>query len=225
MRHLIAKDVRLVAPYVWLIVPGHVLWCAQAFLVPELYFWLSLAAALAWTVTVLLIEWHLEADRLVASLPVTRAAIVRARYASAFGALALSALLYVVYGHALMAVAGERLAGRWHGAASWSSVDGLAAFVAIGYVLIAGFLPFHFRFGLPFGASLFAVVAALVAAVATAAGAGGAVTGVPPSEAARQYLSPLLLSWERGLAALAAAAAVGALSLWLSIRFHERRDL
>jgi hypothetical protein len=31
----------------WAILPAHALWCAQAFLAPDLYFWMSLAAALA----------------------------------------------------------------------------------------------------------------------------------------------------------------------------------
>jgi hypothetical protein len=40
------------------IVPAHVLWCVQAFLFADLYFWMSLAAALGWTVAVVAIEWR-----------------------------------------------------------------------------------------------------------------------------------------------------------------------
>ena len=240
MRHLIGRDLRLLAPYAWLIAPGHVLWCAQAFLTPELYFWMSLAAALGWTVAILAIEWSLDTDRFVASLPVTRATIVRARYASALGGLALGALLYNLYGRALMAVAsGERLE-RWHDSPVFASADGIAAFLVVGYVLVVGFLPFHFRLGLPLGATLFSASAGVVAfatvavarptgpaghaaAVSSVASAGGSV-----SEVIRGWFSLMFDAWGSGVAAamlFAAAVALGLVSVRLAVRFYEGRDL
>jgi hypothetical protein len=238
MRRLLAKDVRLVTRWLWLIVPAHVLWCAQAFLVPELYFWLSLAASLAWTVAVLAIEWHFGTDRFVASLPVTRATTVRARYTSALGAVLLGAALFVLYGHLLMAMATESVVARWDAAAVWRSPDGVAAFAIVGFALVIVFLPFYFRFGLPLGGSLFTTFAGLAGlagmAFARPAGrgaslaAGGAARGAPPSEVVRGWLSELA-AWSgagpAALVVLAAAALLGATSLWLSIRFYEGRDL
>jgi hypothetical protein len=235
MRHLLAKDVRLAMPYVWLIVPAHVLFCAQAFLVPELDFWMNLAIALSWTVVVALLDWRFESDRLLASLPVTRATIVRARYASAVAVVALGAVLYTIYGHAVMAVATTRLAERWSREPAWASPDGIAAFLLVGYVLLIAFLPFYFRFGLPLGAALFSATAALTISAATAlthllAGSepAAARAALTPSEGIRAWLSSLSAWWGPELASLgilAAAVLAGILSVRLSIRFYEGRDL
>lgn len=237
MRHLLAKDLRLVAPYLWLILPAHALWCAQAFLTPELYTWMSLAAALAWTVAIATIEWHCEADRLVASLPVTRAAIVAARYVSALGGLAVGAALYQLYGYALLAVASDALIRRWHGAVGWAPADSLPIFLSVGYVLIVGFLPFLFRFGFTRGATLFSALAVVVASAATvlsgAAGSMGPDSGATgggglPSQVIGGWLSSLGAAWGRvpaALALVAGSAALGAWSMWLSVRFYKGRDL
>jgi hypothetical protein len=195
---------------------------------------------LTWTVAVVSIEWHFDADRLVASLPVTRLTVVQARYSSALAGVALGAVLYVVYGHGVMAIAGDRLIGRWHGVPAWTSADGICAFLAVGYVLVIGFLPFYFRFGFPFGATLFVVSAGV--AVSAAAGLarvgdpaarlvqarGGAAMALQPSEIIRGWFSSLAASWGEGpasLALFAGAAVLGFLSVWLSTRFFARRDL
>jgi hypothetical protein len=240
MRHLLAKDLRLVAPYLWLIVPVHALYSIQAFLNPELYFWMNLAAALAWTVAATTIEWHFDADHFVAGLPVTRAAIVSARYASAIGGLVVGAALFVLYGHATAAVATERAAAHWQGAPSWATVDGVVAFLSIGFVAVAAFLPFFFRWGLPLGASLFAastVVAVsggtvVARALSRTTPAGDVLAGITGSlswsEAVRGWLLALSEAWGPWVAALmvlAGAAALGGSSLRLSIRFYERREL
>ena len=238
MGHLLAKDLRLVAPYLWLIVPAHVLFCVQAFLVPELDFWMNLAVALAWTAAIALVEWQSDTDRLLASLPAARTTIVEARYASSLAAVAIGALLYVVYGHAVMAVATDRLTARWSGTTpAWTSADGVAAFLLLGYVLVVAFLPFYFRFGFPRGATLFSVSAAVAIAVATALtrlggrgefAAGPAHAGFAPSETVRGWLSSLS-AWLgpelASLSVLAAAAALGVLSVRLSIQFYKGRDL
>ena len=217
MRHLLARDVRLVAPYLWLIVPGHVLWCVQAFLSPSLYFWASLAAALGWTAAIVTIEWRADADRVVAGLPVTRATIVQARYVSALGGLALGAALYLLYGYVVSAVASEATLHRWHGVAGWTSLDGVLAFAVAGYALIIGFLPFFFRFNLPLGASLFAVSAGLmVSAVMALGGFAGFSWSLSGASS---------IGWPAWLAAVAVAVALGAFSTWLSVRFYESRDL
>jgi hypothetical protein len=240
MRHLVAKDLRLVAPYLWLIVPVHALYSIQAFLNPELYFWMNLAAALAWTAAVTAIEWHLEADHFVASLPVTRAAIVSARYASAFGGLAVGAALFVLYGHLTMAMATGRVAERWQGSPSWASVDGVSAFLAVGCVVVTTFLPFFFRWGLPLGVTWFSVCAVVVLSAGTVLARAAAQTvpaaqaparsleAVSWSEAIRGWLIALSATWgplPAGLILALGAAALGTASMWLSVRFYERREL
>jgi hypothetical protein len=234
MRHLVAKDLRLVAPYLWLIVPVHALYSIQAFLNPELYFWMNLAAALAWTAAVTAIEWHLDADHFVASLPVTRAAIVSARYASAIGGLAVGAALFALYGRVTMAVATARATARWQGPPSWGSIDGVLAFLIVGYVVLTTFMPFFFRWGLPIGAAIFSATAAVVVSAGTmlvrdaARTSGGTAGALSLSQAIRGWLVALSTSsgpWLAGLILLASAAALGAASVWLSIRFYERREL
>jgi hypothetical protein len=216
MRHLLAKDVRLVAPYLWLIVPAHVLWCLQASLSLYFYFWMSLIAALGWTAAIVMIEWRAEADRVVASLPVTRATIVRARYASALSGLALGAALYFLYAYVVVAVASEGTPRRTV-AAEGASLEGVLAFVAVGYMLIITFLPFYFRFNLPLGALLFMVSAGLMVSVAMALG-GFAGFSWSLSEASS-------IAWPAWLAAVAIVIALGVFSVWLSVRFYESREL
>ena len=186
-----------------------------------------------------MIEWHLDADRFVASLPVTRAAIVTARYASALGGLAAGATLFVVYGHVTMAVATSRVAERWQGSPAWASGDGVAAFLGVGYVAVVLFLPFFFRFSLPLAAGLFAactaVAGSIVALLARASGAGPAALAqghaapaLSWSDAVRSWLLSLSSSWgpwQAAVIVLAAAAALGAVSVRSSIRFYERREL
>jgi hypothetical protein len=225
MRPLLAKDFRLVAPYLWAIVPAHMLWCAQSLVSPEFYFWTCMTGACGWTLGVVMAEWHFDTDRFVASLPVSRATIVKARYASAFSGLAAGAILFVVYGLVAMAVVPERLARHWPATPAWASADGVLAFLGVGGVLIAGFLPFFFRLGLPMGGGLFGATAAVVIGALAAAGRG---TAVGPSVAVRGWLSSFAGAWGTGLAlviGLAAAGALGFVSVRLSVRFFEARDL
>jgi hypothetical protein len=226
MRALMAKDIRLVAPHLWAIVPAHALWCAQSLLSHELYFWTCLVFALGWTAAVLMIEWQFGTDRFVASLPVSRATIVKARYASALGGLAAGTFLFVVYGLAATAVVPERLARHWPDSPAWASADGVLALLMVGFVVIVSFLPFFFRFGLPLGGAFFGTVAVGVGGTLTAA--LHPVTTLGPSEALRRSLSSLAGAWGAGpalVAVLAAGAVAALLSVRLSVRFYEGRDL
>jgi hypothetical protein len=237
MRHLLAKDVRLVAPYWWVILPAHLLWCVQSLLIPELDFWMNLGAALSWTAALAMIDWHYDSDRFVASLPVPRASIVASRYVSALAAVLLGAALYAFYGHATAAVAAERLLARWPGTPAWATSDGLAAFLLVGYAILIGFLPFQFRFGFPLGTGLFAVSAAaglsVAGVLAPVVGSVEVSTGRSelarlPSGTVREWLWLLSTEWgtvPSALVILVVAAALGLVSLRLSVRFYERRDL
>jgi hypothetical protein len=153
----------------------------------------------------------------LASLPVTRTAIVRARYASALGGLGLGAVLYLLYGYVLIALASDRLLSRWHGAAGWAPADNLPVFLAVGYLLIVGFMPFCFRFGFPFGTTLFSVSAGVMVLAAMALGRF--------LESSWSLSGASSIGWPACLAAVAIAAALGVFSVWLSVRFYENRDL
>ncbi len=239
MRALLLKDLRLPGPWIWLIGPLHALWCVQVFLVPDLYFWMSLTAALAWTAAIAFADWHFGADRLLASLPVSRATIVEARYVSAVGALAAGAVLYVAYGHLVVAVAADGVVDRWHGNLSWMGAGGATAFFLTGYLLLLGFLPFFFRFGLPLGGSLFLVAAAAGVAAAAAIGpvcgfgpldgtARSVIEGMPWAARVQLCLSSLAADWGvtgATVAVTAAALVAGACSRSLSVRFFEGREL
>jgi hypothetical protein len=226
MRHLLAKDLRLVAPYLWGVVPLHALWCTQSLVSPELYFWTSLVGALAWTVAVIMIEWHFDTDRFVASLPVSREAIVNARYASACCGLAVGATLFVAYGRVAMSLAPEHLIRRLPAAPAWASADGVLAFLGLGFLLLIGFLPFFFRLGFPLGGGLFGAAAVVAAGAFTAAMRFTPSLGA--SDAVRGWLLSLARAWGvvPALAAvLAAAAALSFVSVRLSVRFYETREL
>jgi hypothetical protein len=228
---LLAKDLRLLRPWAWLIVPGHAVFAMNGAFSPEAFFWTNAALAAAVTVVLLTIEWRFEAERFVASLPVSRAEVVKARYASALAVALVATPLYGAYGHALNAIGRDRLLHIWSGhAPGWESWEGWLAFFLVVSLVSFAFLPFHFRLGLGRGSAVFAassLTLALLASVASRS-VGGEGPGALPGEALRAGLSRLALAWGTGVtiaAALAATAAAGTLTCLLSVRSYERRDL
>jgi hypothetical protein len=57
VRALLLKDLRLLRPYWWLIVPGHVLIGANGIVRPETFFAMNVVLACAYTFGLLLVEW------------------------------------------------------------------------------------------------------------------------------------------------------------------------
>jgi hypothetical protein len=231
---LLAKDLRLLRPWAWLIVPGHAAFAVNGVFSPELLFWVNAVLAVAVTVVLLTIEWGFDAERFVASLPVSRAEVVRARYASVLAVALVATPLYGIYGHALTATAigRDRLPRIWSGhTPGWESWEGCLAFFLVVTLASFTFLPFHFRLGLGRGCAAFAALALAVAlpgGLAARPLGGGDGSGTLPGEALRAGLSRLSAAWDPWLTvavALAATAAVGALSCRLSIRFYDQRDL
>jgi hypothetical protein len=228
---LLAKDLRLLRPWAWLIVPGHAVFAVNGVFSPEVFFWTNAALAAAVTVVLLTIEWRFDAERFVASLPVSRADVVKARYAGAVAAALVATPLYGLYGHALAAVGRDRLLRIWSGhAPGWESWEGFLAFFLVVSLVSFAFLPLHFRLGLGRGSAVFgasALTLALLGSLASRSVAGGG-SGALPGEALRTGLGRLSLAWGPWVtiaAALAATAAAGALSCLLSVRSYERRDL
>jgi hypothetical protein len=232
---LLARDLRLLAPWVWAIVPAHALFTANGIGSPELFFWMHAALALAITGVLLTIEWRLDAERFVASLPVTRKDVVRARHVGALGTAVVATMLYALYGRATTALAPDRLHRIWgYRARGWESWEGCLAFLLVLALLSFAFLPLHFRLGFGRALAVFTAVAgplALLAFVPALLGRHGGSGGAgprPPAEALRAALAGLsdsLGPWATTAAVLAAVAGLGALSLHLSVRAYERRDL
>ena len=232
MTALLAKDLRLLLLWAWLIVPTHAVFAVNGLFSPELFFWMNAVLALAVTVVLLTIEWRFNAERFVASLPVSRADVVRARYAGALGVALAATSLYGLYGHALTAIGRDRLVRIWGGAAlGWESREGLFAFFLVVTLASFAFLPLHFRLGLGRGISVFAASAAALALLGSKASrslGGSEASNDLPGEALRAGLSRLSADWGPCLTvaiALAATAAVGVLSCRLSLRFYDQRDL
>jgi hypothetical protein len=236
VRTLLVKDLRLLAPWAWPIVPGHAIFAANGIFAPEVFFWMNAALACSFTVVLLVIEWRHGGERFVASLPVARADVVKARYGGALGAALVATCLYGLYGHALAAIGGDRLTRIWGGRpAGWESWEGYLAFFVVVSLACSAFLPFHFRLGFGRGSAVFVATALpllLLAGLVPRWLARGTVeAGAPPLlpsesiQAALAGLSASLGAWITAALALAAVAAVGILSVDLSVRFYDRRDL
>jgi hypothetical protein len=193
-------------------------------------FWLGICLVAALVGTVPALEWRFEAERFVCSLPVTRAAIVRARMAAALLGAAVGLALWLASGLALEAV----LSRPASFALSWASLEGILAFSLSAVVGIALFFPCYFRFGLGKGSGVFALLAiALAGAIVTIApvvigAGGGAWQPADPTEVLRRIVAG-------GRARIGAPGtvlvAIGgcATLLWVSTRlssaFYERREL
>jgi hypothetical protein len=197
---------------------------------PETFFAMNVALACSYTAGLLLLEWKHDAQRFVGSLPVRRDAIVKARYVGAMGAAALGTLLYAAYGHVLLSLGGDRLNRRWPEEPGWESPEGLLVFFLSALLLSAAFLPFYFRSGLARGTWLFTatLVPALVAATLLVRGWASNIGASSTQPLPRRALASVFETLGTGPAialVLGAAAALGWVSLLLSIRFFERRDL
>jgi hypothetical protein len=228
MRALIRKDLRLLAPYWWLIVAGHVLFSANGVISPEFLFWIEVALAAAVPVGLAIIDWRFDADRFVAALPVDRADQVRSRYVGALGAAVLGTVLYVAYGSVIVAAFPARL-GWSDGAGPWNSAEGIAVFFLVTAALALFLLPFLYGLGLVRGIWGFGLVALAVMAVTIPLVSGNTGTGTAaPSRALVDALAAFVD--EQGAVLAWTLVVVALLSLtWLSARLSiaglRRREL
>jgi ABC-type transport system involved in multi-copper enzyme maturation permease subunit len=214
---LVLKDLRVLRPWWWLILAGHPLFVANGIVSPETFFGTNVVLALAFTAGLLILDWKQEAERFVASLPVSRGEVVRARYLGALGAAVAGTVGYAVYGTLLLGLGTESLLQRWPTEPAWESPEGLLAFFVTVWLVSAAYLPFYFRAGLVRGTWLFALAAApfIVGAVLLTRGWPGGMARLPEGGGSVTAVGATLL----------VSLAVGWLSLRLSIRFYEERDL
>jgi hypothetical protein len=216
---IVLKDLRVLRPWGWLLLPGHVLFAANGVVSPELFFGMNAALAWAYTVILIIVDWTQDADRFVASLPVSREDVVKGRYAGALGAAAVATVLYALYGRVLLAVATGRLRDRWADASGWESPLALLAFFLTVWLVSAAYLPFYFRWGLAKGAWLFVASLAPLGVVVVWLLQGWPSPGGLALPATTAGLAAAIVGF------LAVAAALGWASLRLSVRFYAGRDL
>jgi hypothetical protein len=238
LAQLLRKDLAVFIPRDrWLFSLIFLLATVQTFLHDEAFFWLCVALAGALVAVVPVIEWRLETDRLLGSLPVSPPAIVKARYISAALTGLFAALAWTVTGRLLAPV----LAPDRAMPGMWTTLEGVLTFLLVVGVLVALFLPLHFRFGLGRGAGFFSIACvALLALASLLPGSGapvgpqaGAVTDLraiiaPPSQPVRSAVAQVLES-------LGPVGAIGTLvggvtAIWLlsigvSVHWFQRRDL
>jgi hypothetical protein len=233
---LLLKDLKVGALFLWLIGLIYLLVAVQ-FVVfgrgGSLYL-ASVALAASLVASVLALEWRVEADRFVCSLPISRSTIVRARCLSILAAGAVSLVLWVIVG-----LVGETLVGRvGPGAPLWATFDGVVGFCLIIVVLATFFMPCYFKFGIGKGSAVFA----LLLIPLTAAEVAGSLVVWPQvagSKDARAFATAIPGGLVRHAVAqahqsLGAAGALalfslgGAALLWasvaLSTRFYEKRE-
>jgi hypothetical protein len=210
---LLLKDLRLLRPWWWIIVLVHPLFAANGVLSPESFFAMNVVLALAVTVALLIVEWQQDADRFVGSLPVSRGQVVRARYVWALAVAAGATVLYAVYGTVLLSLATDRLLARWPDTPDWESGAGLVLFFATVWLVSVAYLPFYFRSGLGKGTWWFLVCTLPLAGLAALLMRWQPATSEMPQGAAS------------AAALLALSAGTGWLSLKVSARLYEGRDL
>ena len=233
MLTLVRKDLQVAAGFgwvlAWLVAPSYLVPAFAAARSGGAIFWLDVVFATAALVSLCLMDARSGADRFIHSLPVTRADVVRGRYATAVLLGAGSAVLGASVG-VVRALTSASAAVAWP---RWLSPDVAAAYVMVMAVVIAVYLPCYFRWGYGRGS----VAAALAMAGLVIAGdvAGGALIAGPV--AARQSGLPggfvvraavaIADTWgaaAAGVLAAAVASTLLALSAAVSVRWYGRRE-
>ncbi len=233
MLNLFLKDLRAGAVFLWAAVPFYALMGLQVFSSGSAFFWGTVVSASLLLIGTCALDWKNGADLFVQSLPVTRASVVRARYLTA----AAAGLLTLALGAALGIAAALILDTRGIPWPRWVAADVGLSFVGAYAVVVAVYLPCHFRWEFGRGnvaAALFLAAALLVADAADplvpAAWAGRATVvtdaGLPLGCIPRA-VALMAGRWGLALTSLAVIAA-SAVILWSSsqvaVRAARRRE-
>lgn len=160
MLTLMRKDLRVVAGFgwllAWLVAPSYLVTAFAAARSGAVMFWLDVVFATAALVSVCLMDARSGADRFIHSLPVTRADVVRGRYATAVLLGAGSAVLGALVG-GVTALTSAPAAAAWP---RWLSPDVGLAYLVTMAIIIAVYLPCYFRWGYGRGSVTAAVLLA-----------------------------------------------------------------
>jgi hypothetical protein len=217
MVNLLLKDLRVARTYLWLIIAVFLLASLQSLPVDEAFFWLAVCLAAALVAVVPVVEWHLDADGLISSLPVRRSTIVAARHVAAALAGVVALAAWIGTGYLLTPL----LDAARTTAPMWSTFDGVLTFITVVGGLTAIFLPLYFHFGVGRGAAAFGFVCLVLLA-----GAGAPMTA--PAQLLRGMLSALGSAvgarWTLVLVMVGVATAFAG-STWVAGRGFDRRDL
>jgi len=233
---LLLKDLEVGALFLWLIGLLYLLVTVQFVVFGHQgpLFLASIALAMSLVASVLVVEWRVDGDRLVCSLPVRRSTVVRARCLSMLAAGAVSFVVWVSGG-----LVGDALVGHaGSGTPLWATFEGVVGFCLIIVGLTTLFMPCYFRFGIGKGSAVFALLliplasaeaAVSLAVLPEAAGSLGprAAVAAVPGSLVRHALSQAHQDLGAA-AALVLFSLLGAVMLWasvaLSIRFYEKRE-
>ena len=143
MLNLIYKDLRVGLVFLFLAIPCFAIGASAGVRSGPVFFWISLVFAAALVLGTSQMDWRHGVDRFMHSLPVSRDLVVRARYA---WALLAGALTLFVAGSAGV-VQAARLTSAGQQWPRWVSADVVLAWVLLFVIIVALYLPCYFRWG------------------------------------------------------------------------------
>ena len=231
MVRLALRDVLVARRVALLLAVFYVLYLAMAAGEPLAFLVTTMVGATGAALAGLALDARRGSEALWASLPLDRAAIVRARYLAS--ALFAGGALVVSW------AVGELAAGPLGRGATPLPLAAYAALAPVIALLVAVYLPFHFKLGPGAGVTAFGAVTGALLVVGAAAGQLAAwLLGAPDAvlsaatwrlagriAAGRAQAPPDLPRAALLAAALAVAAALYLLSMRISAQFYRERDL
>lgn len=210
MLSLIGKDLRAGAPYIALTVVALGLLLIGALLAGKVFLVLSCAIAAALVALAPVLDWSLDADTFVHSLPASRSDVVRARYATSLllsgGWLAVAALIALFFA--------SRVADRGGAWPAWVALETALTAVVYVSVFVSLFLASVFRFGVGPGGLISVMAFAILAPLGIRTVRPEGLAALMASVGTAPVCAGVIL----------AMAAIIWLSMTVSRRSYERRE-
>jgi len=224
------KDLRVSKLFLLGLVPVYLAFAAALFSMTPLYVPFNLLIIAFCAASVAAVDDNYKAHAVFCSLPLSRRSVVWGRYFSSFAIVLIGAALCYGYGRLLNAV--TEPVGVVDGVVMLNR--GMPVLLGASLLLLSVFLPFYFRFGILRGAVFFGLAALAGAVVfvgiralsqpldAAIRRVGGVWEGLLAGlAAARNGLGPAAFL----AAAVAVAAGLATLSIFLSVRYYRKREL
>lgn len=143
MLSLLYKDLRVGLVFLCLAIPCFAIGASAGVRGGPVFFWISLVFAVALVLGTSQMDWRHGVDRFMHSLPVSRDLVVRARYAWAVLAGALTLVAAGIAG----VVQAVRLTSAGQEWPRWVSADVALAWMLLFAIIVALYLPCYFRWG------------------------------------------------------------------------------
>jgi hypothetical protein len=227
---LLMKDVKASAPVLALFTVLFVLVGLPTVRDDEAFFWLAVNLAIGLWAIPSVLDWRSETDRFFCSLPVDRAAFVRAGAVWILVTTGIAAGLWMASGRLWIGL-GAGSSRPVPAVPMWTTGDGLLAFAVVAFALAVVFLPCLFRFGIGKGSAVAGAVALASLGTASAmlqlAHAAGGTGPRLPAAALQQAVGTLRGHvGAPGVLVIAAAALtiVATISIALARRAFEQRE-